>query len=710
MPSQSVAFEVAGTVFEVAPSNLRPNYFPRSKLNLALDARDVDDDRPISISGNPHLFTYILDLHRQYGFVEIPPTVSKDALMQEGLALGLSMSRELIVEEGDTFRQKMGVGRSIVAEDYFQAWTVDQVADWLQGVQQGRFAKYVPRLREQGVDGLALATLVPETLKILGVIEPKTRAALFASIRHEAECRSVTEAAQGQGGTSLAPAEEEEGAEEGNGETEKRRDAAALMLGALFGDGGTSEPFTAGIAQWRSEQGAAISGQEVAASRGDAAEVSEKEAACTTGILVAARLRPVLAGGPDGPAVSLGDFEAVTAMLGTGRGIVVHECGLQRDGKTPKIEHRSFRTHEVIDPTRDEKRVFDIAAPLIDVAVKDSLHSTILCYGQTGSGKTHTVGNLSWRISRHLFSAHSAKLVVFEAFELKGGAKGLLKHDCHVISLHTDCKPELALLEGADGAVRVGGSNAVVAGEGQPLNVSHCMLASSPEMLEQFFREAAGRRASSDTERNAASSRSHAFYRFYIAEATRSDSTVLELPEVLGNGTCVELVDLAGSESNKDCLYHNKLQIKERANINASLQALNSCIQKSAQGASYVPFRADKLTQLLRPCFAKRDTASRVPTVLFIACLSPLASDAQQSIRTMTYTQELAGFKPKATRNAQQMKFREPYVKRLVAAVRTGEIEELRAAIAAAQRAGVTGPERRRAAEAVRMLDARESE
>jgi len=175
---------------------------------------------------------------------------------------------------------------------------------------------------------------------------------------------------------------------------------------------------------------------------------------------------------------------------------------------------------------------------------------------------------------------------------------------------------------------------------------------------------------------------------------------------VVGTGACIELVDLAGSESNKDSLYHNKLRIDERAKINSSLAALNTCIQKAVQGAVYIPFRADKLTQLLRPCFVRSEAGQGgSPTVLFLACLSPLVSDAQQSIRTLTYSQELTCLKAKPTRTAQQKKFMGPGLKRLVEAVEKGEIQELREAIAAAQRDGITGPERRRAREALLALE-----
>merc|ERR1712224_641431 len=91
------------------------------------------------------------------------------------------------------------------------------------------------------------------------------------------------------------------------------------------------------------------------------------------------------------------------------------------------------------------------------------------------------------------------------------------------------------------------------------------------------------------------------------------------------------------------------------------LMALNDCIRKQSQGAGYVPFRADKLTLLLRPCFMKRlKRYADVPTLLFISCLSPLASDTHQSGRTLTYAQQISEMKARTRREAAEaLKYRD---------------------------------------------------
>merc|ERR1712023_111306 len=134
----------------------------------------------------------------------------------------------------------------------------------------------------------------------------------------------------------------------------------------------------------------------------------------------------MLLAGPDSGAHEVGDFESITVPAAANAGVVVHSCGMQRDGLTPKIEHKAFQVHRTLGPACSEKSVFDIAMPLVDAAVSHCVHTTLLCYGQTGSGKTHTVGHLANKIFQHLYKSLDAKLVALEAFELKGGAKGLV--------------------------------------------------------------------------------------------------------------------------------------------------------------------------------------------------------------------------------------------------------------------------------------------
>eukprot|EP00930_Biecheleria_cincta_P094348 TRINITY_DN8537_c0_g1_i1.p1 TRINITY_DN8537_c0_g1~~TRINITY_DN8537_c0_g1_i1.p1 ORF type:complete len:792 (+),score=150.28 TRINITY_DN8537_c0_g1_i1:60-2378(+) len=705
--SETVQFVVKGRLFTVAVPNLRLSVHPEATLSkAALGA--CDGDGPIQIDGDPELFPYILDMHRlqsHYGSEKciIPATMSKQSLLQEARKFGLKASLESIVYEEDCCSSvQTGSKLSEEAALQYRSWTADQVADWLITVQHGRFLNFAERFRREGVDGGVLASMSTDKLKALGMMDPKTQRAFLAAIEAHGQEFAVLAVDQSEELARVAARKQREASPDVHDEEGPNPiDAAAMMLRAMFGETGSAESFLRLIEEWRVEHPPA---------NYDAGEGNGRapgsDAKPSNGIIVAARVRPLLADGPDAGALEVGDFESVTVPAADNAGIVVHVCGMQRDGSTPNVEHKSFNVHKAVAPTGEESFVFKIAEPVVRAAIDHCMRTTILCYGQTGSGKTHTVGHLAQRTVAFLYEILGAgAVVVMEAFELKGGAKKM--GTSLALSLHDDTKPQLSLFEGTDGAMHVGGSDGVLCEPGQPITSAHCVQASSSEELYSLFKQAAQRRAARETGRNAASSRTHAFYRFYLAESSPENADGV----VSATGACIELVDLAGSESNKDALYHNKTQIDERAKINSSLQALNTCIQKHVQKSSFVPFRSDKLTQLLKPCFNKRDAAlDGVPTVLFMACLSPLASDSQQSMRTLTYTQQLTGAGAKPAKSAKQTGFLAEGRKRLAEAVKMGDAAVIRQAITWAHNNGVTGPERRRAEEALQALEPEEAD
>jgi kinesin family protein 2/24 len=70
----------------------------------------------------------------------------------------------------------------------------------------------------------------------------------------------------------------------------------------------------------------------------------------------------------------------------------------------------------------------------------------------------------------------------------------------------------------------------------------------------------------------------------------------------------------------------------EGAEINKSLLALKECIRAMDTGAPHVPFRASKLTLVLRDSFLSRQRSTRV---IMIACVSPGSSSSDHSINTL---------------------------------------------------------------------------
>jgi len=96
---------------------------------------------------------------------------------------------------------------------------------------------------------------------------------------------------------------------------------------------------------------------------------------------------------------------------------------------------------------------------------------------------------------------------------------------------------------------------------------------------------------------------------------------------------------LAGSERGSDTKSHNRQRRTESSEINTSLLALKECIRaldSGRGGAKHVPYRASKLTLILKDCF----TSSLARTTM-IATVSPGASSADHTINTLRYADRI---------------------------------------------------------------------
>ncbi len=101
----------------------------------------------------------------------------------------------------------------------------------------------------------------------------------------------------------------------------------------------------------------------------------------------------------------------------------------------------------------------------------------------------------------------------------------------------------------------------------------------------------------------------------------------------------LSLVDLAGSERGSDTKSHNRQRRTESSEINTSLLALKECIRALDSGrgtAKHVPYRASKLTLILKDCFT-----SNLARTTMIATVSPGAASADHTINTLRYADRI---------------------------------------------------------------------
>ena len=97
------------------------------------------------------------------------------------------------------------------------------------------------------------------------------------------------------------------------------------------------------------------------------------------------------------------------------------------------------------------------------------------------------------------------------------------------------------------------------------------------------------------------------------------------------------IVDLAGSERAQDTQSNNRQRRLEGAEISKSLLALKECIRALDTKSSHVPFRASKLTMVLRDSFLNPSSSK----IVMIACINPGSSSADHTINTLRYAQRL---------------------------------------------------------------------
>lgn len=319
-----------------------------------------------------------------------------------------------------------------------------------------------------------------------------------------------------------------------------------------------------------------------------------RDAHCSLEVYV--RKRPML-----GFEAKTGTWDAVE-ILQNHSGVLCHDGRLSRSGRKLLMTHRHFRAHRVWGPQVLTDGVYkDVIWPRLRKVMAGG-GVTVLCMGQTGTGKTYTISGIIDLLAHDFASAGFP--VTLEAFEIYG------KKCCDLLNDRT----QIHIRADAEGRINVRGQQIV-----EVDGVEEIIAAAAIAMRLRRFEE---------TERNPASSRSHAVITFRIRceEAGSATST----------GGVLRLVDLAGSERNFETTKMTAKQHRESALINSSLMVLKECFRSHAllQKGEIVrmPFRGSQLTQVLRECFEvpEHDTA-------VIATIAPTADDVIHTINTLRH-------------------------------------------------------------------------
>lgn len=296
--------------------------------------------------------------------------------------------------------------------------------------------------------------------------------------------------------------------------------------------------------------------------------------------------------------------------------LIVHEPK-QKVDLTRFLENHMFRYDYAFDETATNELVYKYTArPLVHTIFEGGM-ATCFAYGQTGSGKTHTMGGdfngktqdstkgIYALVARDVFKM--LKMPKFKEENLVVNASFFEIYSGKVFDLLNN-KAKLRVLEDAHQQVQIVG-------------LKEEIVESVDDVL-QLINTGNTIRTSGQTSANNHSSRSHAVFQI-ILRYNRKQRTV--------KGK-FSLIDLAGNERGADTSSANRQTRMEGAEINKSLLALKECIRALGRKGAHLPFRASKLTQVLRDSFIGENSRT-----CMIAMISPGVQSCEHSLNTLRY-------------------------------------------------------------------------
>ncbi|XP_066509738.1 uncharacterized protein [Hoplias malabaricus] len=246
---------------------------------------------------------------------------------------------------------------------------------------------------------------------------------------------------------------------------------------------------------------------------------------------------------------------------------------------------REFQFDRIFTAESTQDEVFQESSRLIQSAI-DGFNVCIFAYGQTGSGKTFTmVGDREHKIPGIIPRTFTK---VFEIIQ-ENETKFEFKVSASMLELYNDRLQDLFVSPAEALAKRIEikkDKKGLVFAQGAETKEA----ASAGELFALFEQGCANRRIAA-TKMNVESSRSHLIFSIMLESHNLTNGSVS-----FGK---LNLVDLAGSERAAKTGARDD-QLKEANSINKSLSALGDVISALATEQSHVPYRNNKLTQLMQ--------------------------------------------------------------------------------------------------------------
>ncbi|KAM9857997.1 kinesin-like protein KIF2A [Aulostomus maculatus] len=293
--------------------------------------------------------------------------------------------------------------------------------------------------------------------------------------------------------------------------------------------------------------------------------------------------------------------------------VMVHEPK-QKVDLTRYLENQTFRFDYAFDDSTTNEMVYRFTArPLVETIFERGM-ATCFAYGQTGSGKTHTMGgdfsgkNQDCSKGIYALAARDVFLMLkkpnYKKLDLQVYATFFEIYSGKVFDL-LNRKTKLRVLE--DGKQQV-----------QVVGLQEKEVKCTEDVLK-LIEVGNSCRTSGQTSANAHSSRSHAVFQIILRRKGKMHGKF-------------SLIDLAGNERGADTSSADRQTRLEGAEINKSLLALKECIRALGRNKPHTPFRASKLTQVLRDSFIGENSRT-----CMIATISPGMTSCENTLNTLRY-------------------------------------------------------------------------
>jgi len=315
--------------------------------------------------------------------------------------------------------------------------------------------------------------------------------------------------------------------------------------------------------------------------------------------------------------------------------VIIHQPMTKVD-LTKYLDNNVFRFDYAFDENATNELVYKYTARPLVQSIFDGGMATCFAYGQTGSGKTHTMGGEFHGKSQDCKNGIYA-LAARDVFKMMKSPKYKdlnVKVGCSYFEIYSgklfdllSGKSKLRVLE--DGKQQV-----------QVVGLTEKVVDCEEDVINLII-HGSNIRTSGQTSANQNSSRSHAVFQIILRHNNNKKSLFGKF----------SLIDLAGNERGADTSSANRQTRMEGAEINKSLLALKECIRALGRKGAHLPFRASKLTQVLRDSFI----GDKAKTCM-IAMVSPTLSSCEHTLNTLRYAdrvKELGAGDP--TKPSQQM-------------------------------------------------------